>query len=213
METWIKFIRKHLHANRILLLLLVFYFFFRLIHLTAIPMWNDESIYLDWGWRETHVPGYLYYSLYDAKQPLEFWLFGIAESILSDPLFAGRFISVLFGCATLIGLYFLTKQLLNKKTALLASGIYIIIPIFSFYDRQAFVESAISAVGVWSIYLLYNTILRKSRKYAVWLGVVLGIGLFCKSTTVIFVVLSCLLIFFIEKDYQRELELLLYSEL
>jgi 4-amino-4-deoxy-L-arabinose transferase-like glycosyltransferase len=98
-----------------LLFLLLFYFITHLINLTAIPIFNDESIYLDWGWRETHTPGYLYYSLYDGKQPLLMWLFGIAAHILPDPLFAGRFISVICGALTLIGVYTLTLLLLSRK--------------------------------------------------------------------------------------------------
>lgn len=169
------------------------YFVFRTINLTAIPIFNDEAIYLDWGWRETHVPGYLYYSLYDAKQPFLMWFFGISQSLFVDPLFAGRFISVLTGFASLLGIYFVSKKIFGQSIALLASALYIIIPIFSFFDRQALMESAITAIGIWSYY--FFTKLRETRKekYAAFLGIIFGIGFFIKSTVLIFVLTMCVI--------------------
>ncbi len=172
--------------NKYLLLLSVFYFFLRIINLTNFPIFNDEAIYLDWGWRETHTPGFLYYSLYDAKQPLLMWIFGIAQEILSNPLFAGRIVSVLAGFMTLIGIYKISKKLFDTKTALVAMLFYTIIPLFSFYDRQALMESSISAVGIWAGYYLILFSEKKLYRYSIILGLILGIGFFIKSSAIIF---------------------------
>ena len=102
-------------ANKYLIALCIFYFVIRVINLTKLPIFNDESIYLDWGFRETHNPGFLYYSLYDAKQPLLMWIFGLFETIFSDPLFAGKLVSVLTGFITLLGLYKLSIEIFSKK--------------------------------------------------------------------------------------------------
>src|SRR3989344_4355335 len=140
--------------NSVLMILSISYFLFRLVNLTKLPIFNDEAIYLDWGWRETHVPGYLYYSLYDAKQPLLMWLFGISQTIFPDPLFAGRLVLVIFGFLTLAGIYKISKKYFDKKTAIIACILYILVPIFVFYDRQVLMESAIGAIGIWSVYYL-----------------------------------------------------------
>src|SRR5437868_2142427 len=87
------------------LILLLIYVVVRLTRLTALPIFNDEAIYLDWAWRELHTPGLLFYSLYDAKQPLLMWLFGLAEILIKDQLFAGRIVSVLTGALTLWGIW------------------------------------------------------------------------------------------------------------
>lgn len=175
-----------------LIFITVFYFLIRTVYLTSIPIFNDEAIYLDWGWRETHVPGYLYYSLYDAKQPLLMWVFGIAQTLLDDPLFAGRFISVMTGYASLLGIYFVGKKIFGQNTGLLASALYSIIPIFSFYDRQALMESSMTALSIWSFFLLLLLWQTNMRKYAALLGGVLGVGFFIKSTALIFVLIILL---------------------
>jgi len=123
------------------------------------------------------------------------WLFGIMENLLTDPVFAGRLVSVFAGLLTLFGIYKLTKYVSDKKTAMLASLFYIFIPLFSFYDRQALMESAVSAVGIWSCYFLVKGI--KEQKYLdfIFLGITLGLGYFIKSTPIIFLIASLFLIF------------------
>jgi hypothetical protein len=84
MEHRVNQFRKHAFF-----VLVLIYFLSYLINLTLLPIFCDESIYLDWGWSNTHLPGALFNSLLDAKQPLLIWIFGIFEIfflILSLPV-------------------------------------------------------------------------------------------------------------------------------
>lgn len=174
--------------NPILFLCLV-YFIVRLPKLTLIPIFNDESIYLDWAWRETHVPGFLYYSLYDAKQPLVMWFFGFFSNFFSDPLYAGRFVSLCLGLLSTIGIYLVGKKYFDKRAGMIAALLYTVIPIFVLFDRQALLESAITTCGIWSFFFL-NRSLQKERsiKSELLTGLVLGLGFFSKSTALLFFV-------------------------
>jgi len=187
---------KHIKSHS-LLYLIALYLVVRLINLTIIPIFNDEAIYLDWGWRETHVPGFLFYSLYDGKTPLLMWLFGIAETILPDPLVAGRLVSVLAGACTLWGIYKISKSFLNSKIAYLSSVLYIFIPLFEIYDRQALMESSIAAIGVFSCYFALKLWSTDKQRYAYFLGIFLGLGILIKYSAVIFIlaylIISCLI--------------------
>jgi 4-amino-4-deoxy-L-arabinose transferase-like glycosyltransferase len=187
-------LKKVIIKNKFLTLLTIFYFVFRLVNLTKLPIFNDEAIYLDWGWRETHRAGFLYYSLYDAKQPFLMWIFGVAESLISDPLFAGRLVSVIIGFLTLVGIYKLAKYLFEEKIALFSILLYVIIPIFSFYDRQALMESSIATVGIWSCFFLVKYLKETSLRYTIFAGITLGIGFFIKSSALVFVLSYALLV-------------------
>jgi len=158
-------------------LLLIAYFLIRLPNLTLLPIFTDETNYLDWGWRAIHAPGHLWYSLYDAKPPLVMWLFGLSESVVSDPLLAGRLVSVLTGALTLLGLYFLGKKLFSPSVAVLAPIFYLLSPLFHLYDRQALMESALAAVFVWLIYFVDQPVVS---------GLLLGLGLLIKPTALLF---------------------------
>jgi len=180
-----------------LLLLLTFYFLFTLINLTLLPIFNDESIYIDWGWISLHVPGNSFISLTDAKQPLLLWIFGIFTTIFPDPLFAGRFVSVIIGSLTVIGIYLLAKNLFDRHVAFLAGFLYAITPIFVFYNRQALLEAGIACVGIWAGYALYQLLQNPTIKKGILLGVILGIGFFMKSSALLFVISSAVTILFV----------------
>ncbi|HYM65001.1 MAG TPA: glycosyltransferase family 39 protein [Candidatus Sulfotelmatobacter sp.] len=191
-------IKKYI-LNKYFLLLVIAYFLLRIINLTKLPIFNDESIYLDWGWREINTPGYLYYSLYDAKQPLLMWFFGIAQILFKDPLFAGRLVSVFCGFLSLVGIYKLSQKLFDTKTAFIASLFYSIIPIFSFYDRQALMESSIATVGIWTIYFILNLFEKKDFRSGIFIGIILGIGFFIKSSSLIFLISYLILTLYLVK--------------
>ncbi len=190
--------------NPVLLLCLI-YLFVRLPRLTLIPIFNDESIYLDWAWRETHVPGFLYYSLYDAKQPLVMWLFGFFSNFFSDPLFAGRFVSFCLGLLSVIGIYLVGKEYFEKKVGIAAALLYTTVPIFVLFDRQALLESAITTCGIWSFFYLNRTLQKeRSIKSELLTGVVLGLGFFSKSTAFLFLITTILVISYMVYRTKRQ---------
>lgn len=166
--------------------ILVLYFCTLLVFLIRLPVFNDESIYLDWAWSALHVPGHAFDSLLDAKQPLMVWVFGVFEILFSNALFAGRLASVMMGSLTLTGIYVLTKKLLTKQIALIAAFIYCVTPLFVFYNRQALMESGVATVGIWSFIVLLNFLQKPTKKNSLILGFILGIGFLLKSSIVLF---------------------------
>lgn len=170
-----------------ILILFLFYFLTRLVNILKLPIFNDESIYLDWGYRSLTFKGMLFYSLFDGKPPLLMWIFEIFHKIIPNPLLAGRLVSVITGFLTFLGIYKLSEKYFGEKVARLAGLLYIAIPIFAFFDRQALMESALCAVGVWSIYYFLELIGKPSIKSAIILGIIWGLGIFVKQSTLIFI--------------------------
>jgi len=193
-----------------LLALSFIYFLVRLTNLTNLPIFNDEAIYLDWGFKAIHDKALLFFSLSDAKQPFLMWVFGIFETFFPDPLFAGRFVSIVAGFATLVGLYRLAEEFFDSKVAKTASLLYIAIPIFSFFDRQALMESAVAAAGVWSCYFFIRLHKTPSKQFAVLLGITLGLSFFIKSSGLIFIASYLLLTIFLKQKSKIYLFLTIY---
>ena len=185
--------KKFISNHKSILALIILYCITRLINLTLLPIFNDESIYLHWGWIETHYQGKAYLSLYDGKQPLLMWIFGMMQDYISDPLLAGRLVSVVTGFFALLGTYYLGKLLVNKSVALFAMLLYIITPVFVFYDRQALMESAIVSISVWLCYIFIRIIQKQKMRHAVILGLLMGVGLLIKLTPAIFLLTMLIL--------------------
>lgn len=188
----------------LLFLIILFFLALHLVNLTILPIFNDEAIYLHWGIISIDKPGELFYSLFDGKQPLLMWVYGLSQNYFTDPLFAGRFISVILGLFTLIGIFLIAKRIANEKTALIAIFIYTIIPIFVFYNRQALMEAAIAACGIWAFYLFIKIIDAKNKYfYSILLGITVGVSLFIKASALVFLVPLTLFIIFEVKRHKN----------
>lgn len=188
MKTAVQKINRLLRFYNFGIVIILFFLITRLINLDKLPIFNDEAIYLDWGWKEIHYKGELYFSLFDGKQPMLMWVFGIFQNVFKDPLIAGRAVSVITGFITLIGIYLISRKIFNPRIAYLSSLLYILIPIFIFFDRQALMESAMCAIGVWLLYILMLSISNPRIVYGILSGTLIGIGLFVKSNAFLFFV-------------------------
>lgn len=168
------------------ILFVLIYLATRLTNLTLLPIFSDEANYLDWGWRGIH--GTPFHALYDAKQPFLMWLFGFGEIIFSDPLWGARFISTLTGLLSLTAIYKIGRRLFDPKVTHVALLLYIFIPFFIFFDRQALMESSLVAVNLWTFYFLHQFFTLKKLKTGLIIGSLLGLGFFIKTSAAIFLV-------------------------
>src|SRR5258708_26682453 len=89
----------------ILLGIIILYLLLRLPSLTYQPIFADEAIYIRWAQIAKAEPSLRFISLQDGKTPLYMWLMAPFLILIPDPLFAGRFLSVVSGLFTLLGVY------------------------------------------------------------------------------------------------------------
>src|SRR3990167_1201075 len=94
---------------------LVIALFLRLYNLTILPVFGDEAIYIRWAQVMRAEPTLRFLPLSDGKQPLFMWSVIPFLKIFSDPLFAGRSVSVISGVVTLIGIFLLSFVLFKSK--------------------------------------------------------------------------------------------------
>src|SRR3989339_82367 len=162
--------------------LTIFFLVTRLSNLTKIPIFTDEAIYIRWGQIALQDPAHRFISLEDGKQPMFVWLMLPALKWISDPLLAGRLVSVISGTLTLAGLIVLSWKLFGEKIGWMSGFIYIISPFFLLYDRLALYDSLTTALMVWALFLtiLMSEYLRLD--IALLLGMTIGAGFLTKSS-------------------------------
>ncbi len=179
----------------ILLALLGLFFASRLINLTKIPVFVDEAIYIRWAQVMRHEPTLRFLPLSDGKQPLFMWLMIPLFKFISDPLFAGRLVSVLAGLGTLFGVLALTFYISSSLLATSLAGLlYIVIPFTLFFDRMALVDSLLSMFAIWSFFL--GLLFTKYRRLdlAMLLGFTIGFATLTKSPGWFFLYLQPILL-------------------
>lgn len=177
------FLKKEIKGIPLLLVFILFLaFLLRVSNLTALPIFTDEAIYIRWTQIANFDPAWRFISLTDGKQPLFIWLNIISQRVFPDPLFAGRFVSVLAGVFTSLGVYFLGKELFGKKTGLFAAFIWAIFPFALWHDRLSMMDGLLACFFAWGYYLEILLAKRLRLDIALLLGVVIGGGLLTKSS-------------------------------
>ena len=170
--------------------IVVLFFVLRLINLTLFPIFADEAIYIRWAQVMKSEPTLRFLPLSDGKQPLFMWLMIPFFKFFTDPLVAGRMLSVFSGLASLVGLFLLTYYLFkSKRAALITILFYTFLPYTFFFDRMALVDSLLLAFGIWTLFLSALLVEHQRIDLAILIGLVLGGGLITKSPAMFFMVL------------------------
>ncbi len=205
-------LKKSLDHKFILVSILLtgLYFFTRLYKLTIIPVFVDEAIYIRWSQVMKAEPTLRFLPLSDGKQPLFMWLTIPAFKLFSDPLFAARFISVLAGFGSLVGIgaltFFISR---SRKITLLTVLLYILTPFTLFFDRMALADSLLSMFGIWALFLGLLLINHPRLDLAMLLGYVIGGATLTKSPGWYFLLLQPLLLLTLKAwNNRKNLEIL-----
>lgn len=176
-----------------LFLLVLLYLFTRLFHLTVLPIFNDESIYLYWAKLINTTYSHLFLSLTDGKPPLFIWIMAVFLKLFPSfwYLVAGRLPSVITGLISLFGIYALASLLFHsRKTSFLAALLYIVSPFALVYDRMALFDSFLLSMLLWSSYFAIRTSQSLSKKDAFLWGFFLGIAFLVKINALLFLFLT-----------------------
>ncbi len=183
---WQKWKREILLGSGIIVLAAIL----RLVNLNSLPVFTDEAIYIRWALVMKENAVFRFLPLTDGKQPLYMWVVIPFLKVFSNPLIAARFVSVMAGLATLIGVFILTYMIFNSSKACLVAGlIYAISPFTVFFDRMALTGAMLTMFGIWTLILAAITAKRLRLDTAMLAGFVLGGALLTKSPAIFFVFL------------------------
>lgn len=162
----------------------------RIYNLTLVPIFGDEAIYIRWAQVMRADPSLRFLPLSDGKQPLFMWIMIPFFKVFSDPLIAGRMVSVISGVGTGIGVFVLTYLLFrSKKAGLIASAVYALSPFTIFFDRLALADAMLTTFGVWTLVFAVLTVSTIRLDFAMIAGFTLGGALLTKSPGIFFAIL------------------------
>ncbi len=172
------------------IVILSFGFALRVFHLTIIPVFADEAIYIRWSQIMASEPTLRFLPLSDGKQPFFMWILMFYVKHLHDPLFAGRLLSAVSGIGSMVGLFFLTYYIFKSKlAALFASILWAVSPITLFFDRMALVDAMLTCFGIWTLYMSLIVADTLRLDMAMILGFILGFAGLTKSPALFFAAL------------------------
>lgn len=176
-----KFLRRNYLTILLGLVLLVGYFSLRLASLTKQPIFADEAIYIRWAQVMRSEPTLRFLPVSDGKTPLFMWAMMPLFKVFKDPLFAGRFLSVLSGLVTIGTAFAIGLKFFNKRVALLAVFLLTVTPLIVFFDRMALVDSLLSGFNLLSLLLALLLVRFPRVDLAMLLGYSYGAGILTKT--------------------------------
>jgi 4-amino-4-deoxy-L-arabinose transferase-like glycosyltransferase len=114
----------------------------RVLTLKAFPIFNDETIYLQYcqrihdDWQQNKFIS-MNGEFTDWKPPLMYWMAAPFIEWGNDPLVAGRAVAFLVSVAGFIGFYLFAKQLFGEREGVAAALLYVLCPpIFLHNDHR-----------------------------------------------------------------------------
>ncbi len=165
------------------ILLAASYFLLRLVNIMTLPIFTDEAIYVRWSQIARFDANWRFISLTDGKQPSFVWIAMTIMKFVNDPLLAARLVSVFAGFATMIGLYFLGRELFkNRWVGIISSFLYLIFPMALLYDRMALYDTLVGTFAVWSLYFAVLLVKMVRLDVALILGMLMGGGVLTKTS-------------------------------
>ncbi len=208
-NSFMGFISRHSRLALSGIVLSALYFFTRLYNISKLPLFTDEAIYTRWSQIARFDPNWRFISLTDGKQPSFVWINVVFMKFISDPLLAGRLVSVASGFFGMVGIFILAKVIFkSQKAGIIASFIYVIYPFTLVYDKMALYDSLVGTTIIWG--LIFQVLLVKLRRLdtALILGFIIGFGVLTKSSAFFLIYLfpfSLLLFDFKQKNRVKEL--------
>lgn len=198
------FLKKYRLEIFVLFVLCAIFLFTRIVNILSLPIFTDEAIYIRWSQIAKQDAAWRFISLTDGKQPSFIWATVTMMRVVSDPLLSGRLVSVFSGLATLIGLFFLGREVFkNRWVGIVSSFLYVFYPMAFVYDRMALYESLLACFSVWSLYLQILLVRTLRLDIALILGLVLGGGVLTKSSGFISIYLFPLTLFLFDWSHKE----------
>ena len=203
--------KNKLFLTIFLVLISCLYLYSRIQRIDAIPVFADEAIYIRWSQVIKNVETLRFIPLTDGKQPLFMWLTVPFFKLVSDPLFAGRLVSIMSGMFLVIGIFLVYSLLyyLNSKPKInpnplffifesisysfpsntIPFVLYLTLPFSFFFDRLALADTLLSFLGCLALFLAI--LQSKYLRFDISLisGVVLGLAWITKSPAIYFIAL------------------------
>lgn len=159
----INWVRQH----KLLVLLLFIGSLLRFYKLDFQSPWIDEIFTLNTtGKEKSFIEIYSFLKEHDPHPPLYYFIVHFFNLIFENTSLVARIISAVFGIAGLVSIYYLGKELLNKKVGLIAVALLAVNYFHIYYSQEARMYSLLFFTTTMSFLFLIKFIKRPSFKTA-----------------------------------------------
>ena len=154
----------------------------------------DEAHYWEW----TRRPDLSYYS----KGPMVAWLITVGTALFGNTEIGVRAPAIALSLATSVLLYFLGRDMYDRRTGFYAALLYQIIPLYSAYGVVLTIDPPFMFFWVLALYQMLRVLQRGSVMNWAVLGMIVGLGMLSKYTMAFFMI--CTVCWFVFSKDKRK---------
>jgi 4-amino-4-deoxy-L-arabinose transferase-like glycosyltransferase len=185
-----------------LLLLFGLFLLSRVLMLPAFPIFNDESIYLQYAqrihddWQKNKFIS-MNGEFTDWKPPLMYWMAAPFIEWGNDPLIAGRAVAFVVSIAGFFGFYLLARELFGQREGVISALLYVVCPSIFFHNNQFIAETFLISAAALFYWALLKA-MRSDSRWGIWAGLAVMAGvalLLLKQSGFLLLAISILLPF------------------
>lgn len=172
----IAYIKKHPKVDIALLALgLAVFVTIALINAPRASIWFDEafSAYLI----QFSFWDIAQYTAADVHPPFYYWLLKVWASLFGTTELALRSLSILFGAATTVITFFLSRKLFGRRVAYVSLLFLIVSPMLIRYSDEARMYTLAALIVMSATYLLVKAEEKKKKSLWIWYGVLVSLGM------------------------------------
>jgi mannosyltransferase len=172
----IAFIKAHPKADIALLITsLVIFAVITLFHITNAAIWFDEAF-------TSYIVQFNFidiarYTATDVHPPLYYWALKAWTMVFGSGEFGLRSMSIFFAVATIVVTFFLTRKMFGRKVALVSLAFLSLSPMLIRYSDEARMYTMAAFIVMSATYLLLKATENKQRKWWVYYGILVGLGM------------------------------------
>ncbi len=172
----IKLIKKYPKTDLLILALgLAVFLTITLINAPRASIWFDEAF-------SAYIVQFSFwdiaqYTAADVHPPFYYWLLKVWTSLFGTTELALRSLSILFGAATTVVTFFLTRKLFGRRVALTTLLFLVISPMLIRYSDEARMYTLAALIVMSATYVLVKAEETKKKSLWVWYGVLVSLGM------------------------------------
>lgn len=167
-------------ALYILIAIITLSFLVRFFTLKVAWVDGDEGNYLYDA--KLMLEGFVPFKDYVTRSPLYLCLLAISIKLFGTTLTAGRVVSLISSVGTTVLLYFLAKELYNKRTGLAAALIYALLPFTVFWSSIIKTEPTVAILNMLAIYLFVLGLKRRNNFFIICGGAVVALAILVRES-------------------------------
>jgi uncharacterized membrane protein len=170
------YIKKHPKTDiAVIVIGLAIFFAITVINAPRASIWFDEAF-------SAYITQFSFldiarYTASDVHPPFYYWLLKVWSSFFGTTELAYRSLSILFGAATAVVTFLLTRKLFGRKVAWLSFVFLILSPVLIRYSDEARMYTLAALIVMSATYVLVKAQETNKRKYWIWYGVLVSLGM------------------------------------